>query len=702
MKSAPAPLRTLSAADEAAHAVYLRVRDEVVRLKEAASARSGATAPSQYWTEELEQIDYLLDASPLVIRKLRHHAVHLTGVRPYDYRDPADKQTYFERRLRALVELAGGTDLLVSDHEALGGFGFRIDGRLHNVDTLKFFEVLVGMRRAGILDAFRGATPRRLVWEIGGGWGGFAYQFKTLFPRTTYVIVDFAELFLFSATYLATLFPTAKIRFWQQDGSTFDRWEETDFVFIPAQEADALHQVRSDLLVNLVSFQEMTARQVEAYIRLAASIGCPAIYSLNRDRSPHNEEIDRVSAILARRYDLREIPLLGSGYLKATKRDSALTIDEAKRTGRLDPEGYRHLTGALKREPARVSASAVRAAAPLVGIGVTLCNRAAFLTESIDSLLAQSYEHFRLVLVDDGSADGTERIARAYEQRDHRVRYIRFAERRGMVAAWRTAFERASANGATYFAWGSDHDRWHPHWLATLVETLEQYPDVVLAYPLTQRIDPEGTLLAKPARQFETFGIADRDTRWRLLNRSDSVAAGDMVYGLMRTAAVRQAGVFREVLCPDRLLIAELTLQGQIRQVPKVLWYRRQFESGSLERQRSTLFAPGTSPPSRFTPAWYMHAGSLWRTYGRPADAPLGLRRGTAARLIAAYAAAYSWRHYAKSSVQRGILVMLGWPRWIYKRLKHALLLAVYGTLVALRKVGVTPLVERICGRGHA
>ena len=208
-----------------------------------------------------------------------------------------------------------------------------------------------------------------------------------------------------------------------------------------------------------------------------------------------------------------------------------------------------------------------------------------------------------------------------------------------------------------------------------LLSVLQESPTVVLTYPLTQRIDPGGASLAKPARQFETFGVADLDARWTRFNRSDAVAAGDIVYGLMRTEAARAAGIFRYVLCPDRLLIAELTLRGEIRQVPEVLWYRRQFAAGSIERQRSTLFAPGTQPPSRFTPPWYMHARSLWDTYGRASHPRVVLPRGTIARLIVRYAAAYAWRHYAKSSVQRGILAVLGWPRWIYKRVKHAVLL---------------------------
>jgi len=346
-----------------------------------------------------------------------------------------------------------------------------------------------------------------------------------------------------------------------------------------------------------------------------------------------------------------------------------------------------------------------------VGIGVTLRNRASYAEEAIDSLLAQTYRNLTLVLVDDASTDETETIGRGFEQRDPRVRYIRFAERQGMVAAWRAAFELASSDGAQYFAWGSDHDRWDPRWLQTLVETLDEHHDVVLAYPLTQRIDPAGNPLAKAARQFDTFGITDRDTRWTRMSRSDSVAAGDIVYGLMRTKEVRDAGVFREVLCPDRLLVAELTLRGQIRQVPEVLWYRRQFATGSIERQRSTLFRPGRVPPSALTPAWYMHARSLWTTYRQPSIPPLGLRRAEATRLIVHYAAAYAWRHYAKTSIQRGLLSALGWPRWLYKRAKHGILLAVYGALVSLRRVGVTPIVERAWqrftrrprpGRGHA
>ena len=102
--------------------------------------------------------------------------------------------------------------------------------------------------------------------------------------------------------------------------------------------------------MNLVSFQEMTTSQVERYTELAAATGCPTLYSLNRDRSVYNDEIESVSAILSRHYDLREVPVLGSGYLKATKRDSAISVDEARRDQPCRRHGYRHLAGTLKPE----------------------------------------------------------------------------------------------------------------------------------------------------------------------------------------------------------------------------------------------------------------------------------------------------------------------------------------------------------------
>lgn len=319
---------------------YETVRDRVLALLDGGGE---AARPSAYWVDELETLEYLLDASPLIIDRLRHHTYPITGIRAYDYRSGKDA-TRFAEKLAALIELAGGDQLLVPESRALGGFGHEIDGRLCNTDTLKYFEVLIGMERAGVLGALRGAAQRPVVLEIGAGWGGFAYQLKRLFPDVTYVIIDLPELFLFSATYLATTFPDAKTWFWERPGDEQAIPPEADFAFVPHYALDGLELERLDLTVNMVSFQEMTEAQVDAYAAKVHALSSAFLYSLNRERSHYNEELTSVSAVLDKRFWLRELPLLGINYTKLTD------PKRAKRSDR-DANDYRHIVGTPRMVP---------------------------------------------------------------------------------------------------------------------------------------------------------------------------------------------------------------------------------------------------------------------------------------------------------------------------------------------------------------
>jgi glycosyltransferase involved in cell wall biosynthesis len=643
---------------------YMRARDAVLRMKQAAPGG----APSAYWAEELANIDYLADASPLIVNKLRHHSFHVTGIRPYDYRIKADgRRQFFEQRLAALRAL-GGDALLVPEHPALGGFGYEIDGRLFNVDTLKFYEVLIGMERAGVLPALRG-SERPVVCEVGAGWGGFAYQFKTLFPRSTYVIVDFAELFLFSATYLATLFPDARLHFVGDDRDAGGEWRTADFVFVPHTRANLLPALPLELTLNMVSFQEMTESQVRAYARIAADAACPRFYSFNRTRSPYNDELTSVAAALGDDYALREIDVLGTDYTTAMKRPPA-----PARMGEKAPLAYRHLAGTLRRT-----------AGPRVVLGMTLHNNAAHLPEAVESILAQTHPDFVLVMLDDASTDDVGALARVYAARDPRVRYHRRAERQGMIATWREVVEIAAREcpSADLFAWVSDHDRWHPRWLSLLVAEMNAAAGAVLVYPQTRRLTAVGEEIEKAPRLFDTAGLTDVRTRWRHFCRG-GIGAGDMVYGLMRIEALRAAGVFRAVLRPDRLLVAELVLRGEIRQVPEVLWFRRNVGAASVTRQRHTLVAAGAEPSWFWWPPWLQHARVFRRDYDAGTLAALGITAAEWRNMVFRYQATYGWRHARKS--ETSYVLGRGIDRLVLARkmLKHHYHHAVYRTLVAM------------------
>jgi hypothetical protein len=338
-----------------AYRAYLRARERVLAmLDREPGPEADVHRPSAYWREELENFTYMLDASPLVIEQLRHHAFHLTGLRVYDYRSNRDKpKALLAQKLGALIELAG-TDLLVPEDRRLGGFGFEIDGALYNVDTLKFFEVLIALERAALLRPFRAPAERRIVWEIGAGWGGFAYQFKTLFPKTTYVVTDLPQTLLFSATYLMTCFPEARAVFDGEgpDGGLPADWAEADFVFVPNTRLDIVRPPRLDLTINMVSFQEMTTAQVESYAAHAFALGCPFLYSLNRDRSPYNPDLTSVREVLGALYWLHEVEILPVSYTKmldsSGKRPKRPKVLAAAAGDGLD---YRHVVGWRRQAP---------------------------------------------------------------------------------------------------------------------------------------------------------------------------------------------------------------------------------------------------------------------------------------------------------------------------------------------------------------
>jgi putative sugar O-methyltransferase len=298
---------------------YLRVRGNVFKCLEMMDARAGA--PSSYWKEELAGFDYLLDASPLIIEKLREHCYHITGIKSYEYRlHHAHAAEPFRKKL-ALLKALDSDGLFVGENASLGGFGHDIDGQLVNIDTLKFYESLIAMQKAGLLTPAKGQRGERQVWlEIGAGWGGFAYQVKTLFPNVTYVIVDLPQTLLFSATYLMSVFPQARCAFYPEASleEVQSSTKSYDFIFLPHFMFQRLN-LRVNLAINMVSFQEMTTEQVVGYVKNLKNMGCEQLYSHNRDRSGHNPELTTVTSIIEDHFGSpREIEVLGYGYTSLT------------------------------------------------------------------------------------------------------------------------------------------------------------------------------------------------------------------------------------------------------------------------------------------------------------------------------------------------------------------------------------------------
>src|SRR5207248_940805 len=127
---------------------------------------------------------------------------------------------------------------------------------------------------------------------------------------------------------------------------------------------------------------------------------------------------------------------------------------------------------------------------PQISVGMPLYNADRFLQETLDSILAQTFVNFELVISDNASNDRTEEICRAYAARDSRIRYYRKEINRG--AAWNhnRVFELSRAK---YFKWACYDDLLAPTFLEKCVAVLDCDPGVVLCFSIFRDFDDYGT-----------------------------------------------------------------------------------------------------------------------------------------------------------------------------------------------------------------
>lgn len=105
---------------------------------------------------------------------------------------------------------------------------------------------------------------------------------------------------------------------------------------------------------------------------------------------------------------------------------------------------------------------------PKVSVIIPTYNRADLLPRSIQSVLDQTYKNLEIIVVDDGSRDGTQQRVRSIN--DHRLKCARHPKNRGAAASRNTGIELASGK---YIAFQDDDDQWLPEKLEKQVHILE-------------------------------------------------------------------------------------------------------------------------------------------------------------------------------------------------------------------------------------
>jgi glycosyltransferase involved in cell wall biosynthesis len=272
----------------------------------------------------------------------------------------------------------------------------------------------------------------------------------------------------------------------------------------------------------------------------------------------------------------------------------------------------------------------------LVSVGLPVYNGERYLREALDSVLAQTYAPLELVITDNASTDGTERICREYAERDARVRYERQARNMGAIWNFNRALELARGE---YFLWQAYDDRRRPECVARCVATLEARPDAVLCCTDVALIDEDGRPVDDPTwpRGIHPDGPTP-------LDRALAVARAGFwydFYGVARTRVLRTTGLARQVWGFDVVVLLEMCLRGAVTAVREPLFEYRIFRRKTQDDLARTL-APDSGQAPAVAPSWTALVSALVQAVW---DAPLA--RAERARIAAAVVRELCWRNAA-------------------------------------------------------
>ncbi|MFB3892212.1 MAG: glycosyltransferase family 2 protein [Phycisphaerae bacterium] len=208
-------------------------------------------------------------------------------------------------------------------------------------------------------------------------------------------------------------------------------------------------------------------------------------------------------------------------------------------------------------------------ATPRVSIGLPVYNGGNYLRAAVDSLLAQTFGDFELIISDNASTDSTPDIAQEYARKDGRVRYIRSDENRGAAWNFNNVFHLSKGE---YFKWSAHDDTCAPDFIRKCVDILDSRPEVVVCTTQACYLSPDGQPYPRPEYNVR-MGSARPHERFHDLI---CISYGCLpVFGLIRRDVLARTGLIGAYVASDLVLVAELALHGPIHEIPECLLFNR-------------------------------------------------------------------------------------------------------------------------------
>jgi glycosyltransferase involved in cell wall biosynthesis len=218
---------------------------------------------------------------------------------------------------------------------------------------------------------------------------------------------------------------------------------------------------------------------------------------------------------------------------------------------------------------------------PKVSIGLPVYNGEKFIRRALDSLLAQTFSEFEIIISDNASEDTTREICLEYAKHHRKIRYYRNETNIGAALNFNRVFELSSKG--EYFKWATFDDYWDPMYLKKCVDVLERKPSVVLCSCIEEFFPDQGITFPFSARFIEAFskpiGVTSTKAYERFHQMIWTSSRVDPAYSMIRTSILRKTRLMCTAVRPDEILGAELSLYGPFWHIPETLQYRRRHAS---------------------------------------------------------------------------------------------------------------------------
>ena len=190
-------------------------------------------------------------------------------------------------------------------------------------------------------------------------------------------------------------------------------------------------------------------------------------------------------------------------------------------------------------------------------IGMFGYNEERYIGKTIESVLKQSFQDFRLYISDNCSTDRTYAIACEYASKDPRIEVYRQPENVGAPKSSEFVLRKADT---PCFMWLAAHDILLEHYLTHAVELLETTPECVLAYPKSYLIDQKNVILKSLYDDIDTQNLSLRN---KLCKVAQNLYCCFSTHGVFRTDILKRLP-FESMIGSDFLILFAAATYGDI------------------------------------------------------------------------------------------------------------------------------------------